>query len=216
MKVWGKIIVFLIIVVPIVVCFKVIEGIWNDVPSSDLTEQNIQEEEQTEEEKNTEQDIEDVITGTIGGSQYTSKQNPIGKIVEGGSVNISVANVYKEADENSEVLGKLNKHTIVISQAFPDGWSIIKADSVTGWIRTENIDLPEEAGDTNIGTAIGRTGVVSVDSLNVREKANASAKKIESLTIGTEVKILGIEGEWYKIKWQSIEGWCSSKYIDLK
>jgi SH3-like domain-containing protein len=214
MKVWGKMIVFLIIVVPIIVCFKVIEGIWNDVPSSELTEKDIPE--QTQEEKDAEEEINNVITGTIGGSEYTAKQNPIGKIVEGGLINISVANVYKEADETSEVLGKLQKHTIIISQAFPDGWSIIKADNVTGWVKSDNIDLPEEVGDTSIGTAIGRTGVVSVDSLNVREKANSNAKKIETLTIDTEVKISGIEGEWYKIKWQNIEGWCASRYITLK
>jgi SH3-like domain-containing protein len=213
MKIWGKLLVFLIIVVPIIVCFKVIEGIWDDdIPTTEIPDA----EEQSQDEKDMQDDINDVITGTIGGTEYTAKENPIGKIVEGGSINISVANIYKDPDETSEILGRLQKNVVVISQAYPDGWSIIKSDNLTGWVKSENITLPSEIGYTSIGTAVGRTGVVTVDSLNIREKADSNSKKIESLTIDTEVKIVGIEGDWYKISLQNIEGWCSSKYIRLK
>ena len=154
------------------------------------------------------------------GEKYISTiGNPVGKIVMGGEINISVANVYLEADETSEVVDTITKHSIVTSQAYPGGWSRIKSDNVSGWMKTDHITLPEDSGDVNIGSVIGRIGTVNVDSLNVREKASTNAKKITSLIDGTDVTILAIseDGEWYQVKINSkTQGWVAKKYLTIK
>lgn len=180
-----------------------------DIPQIDI---NVSEEQIT--------DIIEEYEGEMQGEKYISTiGNPVGKIVMGGEINISVANVYLEADENSEVVDTLTKHSIVTSQSYPGGWSRIKSDKISGWMKTEHITLPEDAGDVNIGSVIGRIGIVNVDSLNVRASASKTAKIVTSIIDGTGVTILAIsnDGEWYQVKVNSsIEGWVAKQYLTIK
>lgn len=223
MKHIEKIIIILIIIAPIVWGYISLKPYMeeDDIVEDIVSEGIIGEQEPNSEVIQTE--IENVINeyeGEMQGEKYISTiGNPVGKIVMGGEINISVANVYLEADETSEVVDTITKHSIVTSQAYPGGWSRIKSDNVSGWMKTDHITLPEDSGDVNIGSVIGRIGTVNVDSLNVREKASTNAKKITSLIDGTDVTILAIseDGEWYQVKINSkTQGWVAKKYLTIK
>lgn len=227
MKTFEKLIVILIILAPIIWGYVSLkpyieeeEDIVTDIISDESFSNNTSDIENTVINQEID-NVTDVVTkyeGEMQGEKYISTiGNPVGKIVMGGEINISVANVYLEPDEK-EVVDTLTKHTIVTSQAYPGGWSRVKSDTVSGWMKTEHITLPADSGDVNIGSVVGRVGTVNVDSLNMRASASTSAKKIDSLTINTDVTILAVskDNEWYQVKYGSTEGWVAKKYLTIK
>ena len=229
MKFMGKFLLFLVIVVPIVVCIITLNSIWNEDTEDDVI-QGIDGKNQgtqvVENNNQQEQGNTNVVnpnaakTYTMVNEEFKSSiGEPTSKIIENATINISVANIYLNPDENSEILDTITKHTIVTTQSFPNGWSRIKsATTASGWVKTENITLPEDTGSISVGTVVGKTGVVNVSSLRVRESASTTAKIKNTLTENTEVKILEASGDsnWYKVQWNSLEGWVSSKYITIK
>lgn len=228
MKFMGKFLLFLVIVVPIVVCIITLNSIWNEgtedviqgVDGENQGTQVVENNNQPEQGNTNVVNPNEEKTYTMGNEEFKSSIGaPTSKIIENATINISVANIYLNPDENSEILDTITKHTIVTTQSFPNGWSRIKsATTASGWVKTENITLPEDTGDISVGTVVGKTGVVNVSSLNVRESASTTAKIKNTLTENTEVKILEASGDsnWYKVQWNSLEGWVSSKYITIK
>lgn len=226
MKFMGKFLLFLVIVVPIVVCVITLNNIWDDDSEDllygvdDATEKGSLAQSGENGNDNEVSNTIEEKTYTMGDEEFKSSiGEPTSKIIENATINISVANIYLNPDETSEILDTITKHTIVTTQSFPNGWSRIKsATTASGWVKTENITLPEDAGRVLVGTLVGKTGVVNVSSLNVRASASTAAKIKNTLTENTEVKILETSGDsnWYKVQWNSLEGWVSSKYITIK
>lgn len=160
----------------------------------------------------------DTYTGSLAGESYESTiGKPIGKIVEGATVNISVANVYANPDETSNIVGVVTKNMEVTVHDYPEGWSRIKIGELSGWTKTEYITKPEEIGDVSIGSVVGKTALINTDSLNVREKP-VNGKIITTLTRDTDVKILAIneDSTWYQIQWRTTLGWVSADYVKVK
>lgn len=229
MKFMGKFLLFLVIVVPIVVCIITLNSIWNEDTEDDVIQgidgknqgtQVVENNNQQEQGNTNVVNPNEEKTYTMGNEEFKSSiGEPTSKIIENATINISVANIYLNPDENSQILDTITKHTIVTTQSFPNGWSRIKsATTASGWVKTENITLPEDTGSISVGTVVGKTGVVNVSSLRVRESASTTAKIKNTLTENTEVKILEASGDsnWYKVQWNSLEGWVSSKYITIK
>lgn len=150
-------------------------------------------------------------------SQGNSIGTPIGKIVEGATVNVEVANVYANPDETSNIIGTVTKNTTVTVHDYPNGWSWVKVDQLSGWTKTIYIDKPDDIGNVSIGSVVGKTAKISAKSLNVRESAVSGAIKT-TLTEGTEVKILGVNSEntWYEIQWRTTSGWVSAEYVEVQ
>lgn len=69
---------------------------------------------------------------------------------------------------------------------------------------------------TKHASAANKEGIVTASTLNVREKASASSKKIGSLKKGTTVKITKQQSSWSQITYKSKTGWVSNKYISIK
>lgn len=157
-------------------------------------------------------------SGSIGGESFESTIGaPIGKIIEGATVNISVANVYADPNETSSIMGTVTKNTEVTSQDYPGGWSRVKVGELSGWVKTEYITKPDTANNTTIGTVIGKTAVVNVESLNVRETP-VTGNIITTFTQNTEVKILQVseDNSWYQVQWRTTLGWVSSQYVTVQ
>ena len=160
----------------------------------------------------------DTYTGSLGGETYESNiGTPIGKIVEGATINISVANVYANPDENSDIIGTVTKNTEVTVHDYPNGWSRIKVGELSGWTKTEYVTKPSDVGDVSIGSVIGKTALVDADSLNVRN-APVNGTIITTLTRDTDVKILAVNDDntWYQVQWRTTLGWVSAEYVNVK
>ena len=161
---------------------------------------------------------EDTYQGSMGGDSYQSTiGTPIGKIIEGATINVNAANVYADADENSNIIGTVTKNTEVTVQDYPNNWSRVKVGELSGWVRTDCIDKPSESGNTTIGSVVGKTAIINAGSLNVRETP-VSGKILTTLTKGTDVKIMAVneDSTWYQVQWRTTLGWVSSEYVTVE
>lgn len=230
MNIFSKIIPVLIIVIPIIICVVSLKNLNEDYEETNNDAQN---EVATnsgdsfvflEDSNRNETNSIDEITAEMGGEQYTSKIGaPISKIYTDASVAISVANVYKESDETSEIVGTLEKYAVLTAQKYPSGWTRITNNSVAGWMRTENITFPEGTGNNTLITEnspVGKSGKIKAEPhLNVRANPNSTATIITRIPDGTEITIKdvasGSNGEWYKVTYASATGWVSAAYVVL-
>ena len=75
-------------------------------------------------------------------------------------------------------------------------------------------------GDSRV-YATGETGVVTASKLNIRSGAGTNYSKIGSLAKGKTFTVLGSAKDksgvtWYKLKYNSKNGYVSSKYVNIK
>lgn len=225
MKILGRVFLFLVIVVPIIICFAMLNDIWKEpdtvtsAGNSTVIEKAVEGSDNANENTNDEPKVAIEETYQMGSEEFKSSIGaPTSKIVEGATINISVANVYLNPDENSEIVDTIKKHDVVTTQSFPNGWSRIKSTtSASGWVRTENITLPDSSTSVSVGSVVGKIGKVNVTSLNVRTSASTNATIKDRLTENTQVKILEVSGDniWYRVQWNSLQGWVASKYITI-
>lgn len=226
MKIFWRVVVALLIIVPIFMCWKTLQTVWeddtlmesgeynNDLLFSGDELQHVQDLINDEEKRVTADNLGDGVEYDITGL------NIISKVYERAEVAISLANVYEDHDETSKVLGKLEKGSLITIQNYDNGWSTVTNYTLSGWMKTENIKLPES--DVNMvitpsGESGAKTGTVKVDdSLNVRASASRTADIIGSLSNGTIVNILETQSGWYKVKVGNITGWVSADYVTVR
>lgn len=223
MKIVWRILLVLIIVVPIFMCWKTLQTVWDepDEPASYTSGDDVSSVSSgdLEDVKNLIDDEANKVTASnLGdGVEYdVTGTDPISKVYENAEVSISLANVYENHDETSTVLGKLEKGSLITVQSYDNGWSTVTNYTLSGWMKTENIKLPSTDNNMTLEQPVteGSKGTVKVsDGLRVRESNNTSAKVLTSLTNGQEVEILETSNGWYKIKANGVTGWVSSDYV---
>ena len=225
MKIVMKIVIVLIIAIPVFMCWKTLQTVW-DEPSTETNSDNttkINTNYNAEATKKVEEEINKVVTASNLGDNVAydvTGINPISKVYENAEVAISIANIYEEHDETSKLVGKLEKGSLITVQNYDNGWSTVTNYTYSGWMKTENIKLPTDSTNMTIiaNTPDGaKTGTVKVnDALNVRETASTTAKVLTTLSNGTQVVILDDSTSgWYKIKYGSTTGWVSSDYVKV-
>ena len=147
-----------------------------------------------------------------------------------GTVTASSLNVREKPSTSAKKLGAIAKGTkVTISSETKDSsgglWYKIKVTisgkSVTGYASANYIS--KATTSTSTSTTSSTTGTVTASSLNVREKASSSAKKLGAITKGTKVTITSETKDssgslWYKVKvtisGKSVTGYVSAKYIN--
>lgn len=95
-------------------------------------------------------------------------------------------------------------------------WSITDFNGVPGYILTSAIQVAATEPDENpISHPSSTVGRVTVDSLNIRKSASASAAALGKLTTGDVVEVISITGWWAKIKTGNITGYVHKTYLHL-
>lgn len=59
------------------------------------------------------------------------------------------------------------------------------------------------------------SGTVTADNVNFRQKASSSAEIIQSLKKGASLTVEGTEGDFYKVRYNSIEGYVSKQFVKV-
>ncbi|USK59497.1 SH3 domain-containing protein [Peribacillus asahii] len=70
------------------------------------------------------------------------------------------------------------------------------------------------SSESHFVSAASKEGIVTANTLNVREKASTSSKTIGTLKKGKIVPITKQQSSWSQIKYGSKTGWISTKYIN--
>ncbi len=213
-----------IFVVPIVICTIVLRSIWSDDSEIDELDENkniivdVSDPYLDNEFGNKDSEEESGELLQMGGETFKNTLgDPISKIYEDATISSAFANVYAESKESAEIVGKLEKYTVVTAQKFEQEWSRVSGiDSnglkISGWTKTSNVSYAENIDlNTNNKT---QTGVVTAEPyLNVRLNPNTTATILTTVDKGVTVKIEDSANGWYKITVNGVTGWVSADFV---
>ena len=134
----------------------------------------------------------------------------VASISKGQVVNVtSILRIRESASTSSSVLGTMgNGRTFdIISKS--GSWYQIKYNGIIGYVHGDYVK--EIAASSAISTK-GKVYNVSTN-LRVRSESSTSSSILGYLINNTEVNIVGSEGQWYKIQYNSGYGYVSKEYI---
>lgn len=142
---------------------------------------------------------------------------------EGQVVNTNSLNIRITTSTNSNIIGSYSNGTKINILGKVGDWYQVKSSAGYGYVHKDYIKIlsdntnSDSSGTVEVPTSyqIGKVSNIST-SLNVRKSASTSSSVITRLTNGTEVKIVGTEGDWYKIYSESFGyGYVSKSYITI-
>ena len=139
---------------------------------------------------------------------------------------------------NIETLEKDEKVTIINEL---NGWSYIQTDTISGWIRTDNITIEEISStddnkenttddnktdnkqntdkddnkENNTSTFEEKT-MYAKDYINIRKEPNTSSDKLMLVSPNTALKVIGETGDWYKVNTSEGEAYVSKELLSDK
>ena len=136
----------------------------------------------------------------------------VASVSKGQVVNVtSTLRVRSAANTNSTVLGTLRNGSIFDIISKSGSWYEINYNGGSGFVHG---DYVKEITESSTVSATGK--VVNVTSnLRVRSGASTSASVLGYITNNTSVSIVGVEGSWYKIKYNSGYGYVHKDYISV-
>ena len=134
--------------------------------------------------------------------------------------NIAIANVNQslniraEANENSEVLGKLYAKGAATVLETLDGWYKIESGSVTGYVSADYVIVGDEAVCKE---ASEQVATVTTQTLKLRKEPSTEAQVYTLIGLEQKAPVLddSVEG-WVKIKYDTYEGYVSSEYVTIE
>ena len=205
-------------------------------------EENIASEENKEEENvdtNNQNSTENVDKKDENNENSTTTQNNTiiskeGKIAKKTDVKI----VPLISSSNIATLEK-NTQATVISEI--NGWVNIQTDTISGWIRKDNITIQEssnnddnkennsnknqtdtdqktnedENNENTVSTFEEKT-MYAKDYINIRKEPNTSSDKVMVVSTNTALKVIGEEGDWYKVSTSVGEAYVSKDVVSDK
>ncbi len=137
-----------------------------------------------------------------------------------GDIGISTAanfvNIRGEASTDGEILGKLYKDSAVEIKETVGDWYRVESGSVKGYVKSEYIQtgipdevLVEKYGELSI--------LVSVEGLNVREKADIDAPRVAVIYLNEIYPVLETKDDWIKINIpeDKTQGYVTREFTDL-
>lgn len=179
------------------------------------------------------------VTATVGGAKKSGYVHSDYINMGGSSINTSVTgqgvvnvnglNVRSGPSTSSSVIGSVGSGTkVTIKEKLGDWYKVslnlygsskeayVYAQYVT---KTSSSQGSAGSSGTNAGTsssASSGTGIVNTAALNVRSGPSTSYTRIDCISQGTEVTLLGETNGWYKIKVGGKTGYASAQYITKK
>lgn len=121
----------------------------------------------------------------------------------------TTVNVRSSDSEQADKLGKVSGGTkLQVLEQRPNGWTKVDYEGKEGYIKTEFLQLAENAaGAETIGT------VTATTNINVRASASETADRLGVLSGGDSAELVGTEGDWSKIKYNGQIGYVKSEYV---
>ena len=103
----------------------------------------------------------------------------------------------------------------VLVTQFPEQAAQWLPDQLAAWLPTEAPAPTESTPEptTTTTTAPRNVMVVTADSLNVRTGPGTDYDVLGTLSQGEEVVVLALEGDWYRIRYQSSEAYVHADYL---
>lgn len=173
-----------------------------------------------------------IISNTENSQDSTSEENEdnqtkLGKVIN--QVEVKILPLI-----NGSVIETLKKGTEVTIISQLNGWSYIQTDTISGWIRTDNISSDEKEGNSNDNgtkndesnttkddedikeSSFTEKTMYATDYVNIRKEPNTSSDKLMVVSLNTELKVIGETGDWYKVSTSLGDGYVSKELLSDK
>lgn len=149
-------------------------------------------------------------------TQATAQQTS----VVSGYTNLGIAdvdstlNVRSQADENSDIVGKMPKNSGCEIIEDDNGWYKIKSGQVEGYVKAEYL-LTGDAANTLAQQIVTTVAAVTTQTLYVREQPNTDCTILALMPQGEELEVLEDDGDWYKVDLDGDAGYVSKDYVSV-
>ncbi|WP_173598616.1 SH3 domain-containing protein [Brevibacillus sp. HD3.3A] len=184
--------------------------------------------------------------GSTQGSGTTAPQQPGGSgnsgsvvtppkptAVQGASLTLEFAPyVYPTPDASAPAIGQLHAGETITVLSQQNGWIQFPYDGVNAWISTDSnkpaqdtTTSPGPNTDANSGSAsqpsqpatpAEQTATVQTDGLNLRSQSNTSSAILATLPVGSKLKVLEKQGEWYRVQTSAGQtGWVAGWLVSV-
>lgn len=138
-----------------------------------------------------------------------------------GTISANSVRIRSGPGTTFQVVSSLTKGTPIDIIEKNENWIHIKTNEIEGWVAADYIQLPA-AGENARGNVtketsgnLKKTGIVLVDSLNVRSEPSKSSVSLGKLNKNTSITVYQIDNEWAEIDFQGKKGWVAETYIEL-
>lgn len=138
-----------------------------------------------------------------------------------GYVNLGIAdvndylNVRSLAEEDSEVVGRMDKQDACEILKEKDGWYKVRSGDVQGFVKQEYIitgKKAKKAADKQVKTI----ATVNTETLYVREEPNKKCSILRSVASGDQLRVKNDDEKWVEVKLGEDTGYVSAKYVDVE
>ena len=124
-------------------------------------------------------------------------------------------NVRSEANEDSEILGKLYDKSAGTVDGEENGWYKITSGSVTGYVKADYVVTGDAAEE--LAKEVGkRVATVTTQTLRVRTDATTDASVLGLIGEGEELTVTDEQDGFVKVSIEEGDGWVSNDYVDLR
>ena len=137
---------------------------------------------------------------------------------------------------NSNVIDTIQSNTKVMVIDQINGWSFIQTDEVSGWVRTDSIEMSKNGSDnkniddnnTDETNSEGNTEkddntsnftektMYTTDYVNIRKGPSANSDKIMVVEPNTGLKVIEEEGDWYQVETSEGNAYVSKDVMSEK
>jgi len=157
----------------------------------------------------------------IKAKQKTSVQEePVQEKALYSNIGISIANSYvnlrKEANAESDILGKLYKDSAAEILDTDGDWCYVESGSIKGYVKSEYLKtgISDEKLIEQYGT---RRISVDVDGLNVRKKPAVDAERLAVIYLRETYNVIDLHDEWVKvdISDENVIGYVLREHVNL-
>ena len=125
-------------------------------------------------------------------------------------------NIRSEADEDSDIVGKMYKDCAGKIVEEGDDWTKLETGDVTGWVNNDYLCFGEEAK-----TLAKQTGslvaTVNTETLRIRSEESVDSEVYGLLAQGEKIEAVEEDGEWVKVRYSDdTQGYVSAEYVSLE
>lgn len=126
----------------------------------------------------------------------------------------SALNVRAEADEDSDVVGKLYKDCGGRIVEREDGWTKLKSGNMVGWAKDEYL-LFEEDAEALAGEVGNLIVTIETDALRVRQEPSTEAGVYGLIAQDDEMEVIEvIDDNWISVDFEGKTGYVSSEFVN--
>lgn len=144
-------------------------------------------------------------------AQAEEKEEPESTLVMANVQN--ALNVRSEANEESEIVGKLYKDCGGRIMERRDGWTKLQSGNIVGWASDEYLLFGEEA--EALANEVGNLIVtINTDALRVRKEPSTDAGVYGMIAQDDEMEVIEVVDEnWISVDYEGNTGFVSAEYV---